>query len=41
MAIFGSKELASEIIKGEKSINKQIALKLGKKFNLDPALFLF
>lgn len=41
IGIFGSKEFTSEVINGKKNISKQVALKLGKKFNLDSALFLF
>ncbi|NES86363.1 MAG: transcriptional regulator [Moorea sp. SIO2B7] len=39
--IFGSKEITSEVIQGKRSISQQTALKLGKKFNIAPGLFLF
>jgi HTH-type transcriptional regulator/antitoxin HigA len=38
--IFGSKELVLEVINGQIDINKKMAIKLGKRFNLDTALFL-
>ena len=38
--VFGSKGITSEVINGKRSISKQVAIKLGKKFNVDPALFL-
>ena len=38
--IFGSKGIASEVFNGKRQISKTHAVKLGKKFNVDPALFL-
>jgi HTH-type transcriptional regulator / antitoxin HigA len=38
--IFGSKGIASEVLKGKRQISKSHALKLGEFFNLNPALFL-
>ena len=38
--VFGSKGITSEVVNGKRSISKQAALKLGKRFNIEPALFL-
>ena len=38
--IFGSKGIALEVLNGKRQISKTHAIKLGKKFNVDPALFL-
>lgn len=38
--IFGSKGIASEVFNGKRQISKTHAIKLGKRFNVDPALFL-
>lgn len=38
--IFGSKGIASEVFNGKRQISKTHAIRLGKKFNVDPALFL-
>lgn len=38
--IFGSKGIASEVFNGKRQISKTHAVKLGKKFNVEPALFL-
>lgn len=38
--IFGSKGIASEVFNGKRQISKTHAVKLGEKFNVDPALFL-
>lgn len=38
--IFGSKGIASEVFNGKRQISKTHAVKLGERFNVDPALFL-
>lgn len=38
--IFGSKENYKKVINGKKEITKELALKLGQRFNLDSTLFL-
>lgn len=38
--ILGSQDLALEVINGIVDINKEMAIKLGKRFNLDPVVFL-
>lgn len=38
--IFGSKGIASEVFNGKRQISKTHAIKLGERFNVDPALFL-
>ena len=38
--VFGSQGIASEIFKGKRQISKTHAIKLGKRFNVNPALFL-
>ena len=38
--IFGSKGICSEVFNGKRQISKTHAIKLGKRFNVDPALFL-
>lgn len=38
--IFGSKGIASEVFNGKRQISKTHAIKLGKRFNVDPTLFL-
>ena len=38
--VFGSKGIASEVLNGKRQISKTHAVKLGKRFNVDPALFL-
>ncbi|MDJ0634195.1 MAG: transcriptional regulator [Xenococcaceae cyanobacterium MO_188.B29] len=38
--IFGSKSIASEVFNGKRQISKTHAIKLGERFNVDPALFL-
>ena len=40
LAIFGSKGIASEVFNGKRQISKTHAIRLGEKFNVDPALFL-
>ena len=37
---FGSKGIASEVFNGKRQISKSHAIKLGKIFNVDAALFL-
>lgn len=38
--IFGSEGIASEVFNGKRQISKTHAIKLGERFNVDPALFL-
>ena len=38
--VFGSKGIASEVFNGKRQISKTHAVRLSKKFNVDPALFL-
>ncbi|MEL6438493.1 MAG: transcriptional regulator [Cyanobacteria bacterium J06621_8] len=38
--IFGSKGITSEVFNGKRQISKTHAIKLGERFNVDPALFL-
>ena len=38
--IFGSKGITSEVFNGKRQISKTHAVKLGKRFNVDPSLFL-
>ncbi len=38
--IFGSKGIASEVFNGKRQISKTHAIKLGRKFNVAPVLFL-
>ena len=38
--IFGSKGITSEVFNGKRQISKTHAVKLGKRFNVEPALFL-
>ncbi|NER98926.1 MAG: transcriptional regulator [Symploca sp. SIO1B1] len=38
--VFGSKGIASEVINGKRSISKNQAKALGKRFHISPALFL-
>ena len=38
--VFGSKGIASEVFSGKRQISKTHAIKLSKRFNVDPALFL-
>ena len=38
--IFGSKGITSEVFNGKRQISKAHAIKLGERFNVDPALFL-
>ena len=38
--IFGSKGIASEVFNGKRQLSKTHAIKLGERFNVDPALFL-
>ena len=38
--IFGSKGITSEVFNGKRKISKTHAIKLSKRFNVDPALFL-
>ncbi|WP_041619384.1 helix-turn-helix domain-containing protein [Stanieria cyanosphaera] len=38
--IFGSKGIASEVFNGKRQISKNHAVRLGARFNVDPALFL-
>ncbi|MGK7895675.1 MAG: type II toxin-antitoxin system HigA family antitoxin [Xenococcus sp. (in: cyanobacteria)] len=38
--IFVSKGIASEVFNGKRQISKTHAVKLGERFNVDPALFL-
>ena len=38
--VFGSKGIASEVFNGKRQISKTHAVKLGERFNVDPALFL-
>lgn len=40
LGIFGSKGIASEVFNGKRQISKNHAIKLGERFNVDPALFL-
>ena len=37
--IFGSKGITSEVFNGKRQISKTHAIKLGDRFNVDPALF--
>jgi HTH-type transcriptional regulator/antitoxin HigA len=38
--IFGSKGITSEVFNGKRKISKTHAVRLGERFNVDPALFL-
>ena len=38
--IFGSKGITSEVFNGKRQISRTHAVKLGKRFNVEPALFL-
>lgn len=40
ISVFGSSDLAAEVIEGKRSIDKAHAEKLSDRFNLPPALFL-
>ena len=38
--VFGSKGIASGVFNGKRHISKNHAVRLGKRFDVDPALFL-
>jgi HTH-type transcriptional regulator / antitoxin HigA len=40
ISVFGSSDLAAEVVEGKRSIDKTHAEKLSDRFNLPPALFL-